>query len=164
MLDATIRVLSRVGFDGLTLRTVAEEAETAPATVYAYFDSREQLVSEILWQTMTGAQSRTSESAAAGGPASPLTLARVADTAHLIPRAATAHQLRERIHDTINERILAALGPDADSYSLELLRGIYVAALTDAGLGYASWDSGLQPAKPLTPIVPEDDPQAPRRH
>jgi AcrR family transcriptional regulator len=48
LLDATARVLDRVGYDGLTTNAVAKEASTGVGTVYEYFPSREALVTGLL--------------------------------------------------------------------------------------------------------------------
>ncbi|NOU28323.1 MAG: TetR/AcrR family transcriptional regulator [Polyangiaceae bacterium] len=48
ILDATARVLDRVGYDGLTTNSVALEARTAVGSVYQYFRSREALLDGLL--------------------------------------------------------------------------------------------------------------------
>jgi AcrR family transcriptional regulator len=48
ILDATARVLDRIGYDGLTTNAVAEEARTAVGSVYQYFRSRDALLDGLL--------------------------------------------------------------------------------------------------------------------
>jgi Bacterial regulatory proteins, tetR family len=43
--------LDAVGFDELTIRSVAVRAGVAPATAYAYFSSKNHLVVEIFWRS-----------------------------------------------------------------------------------------------------------------
>ena len=58
--------LRAVGFDGLTVRCVANRAGVSPATAYTYFSSKNHLVAEIFWR-------RLDRTPAAGGhPVDPL--------------------------------------------------------------------------------------------
>lgn len=49
ILDSAAYVLSRNGFAGTRLSDVAERAELRTATIYYYFESREELIAEVLW-------------------------------------------------------------------------------------------------------------------
>jgi AcrR family transcriptional regulator len=44
--------LRAVGFDGLTIRSVAGRASVAPATAYTYFSSKNHLIAEIFWRRL----------------------------------------------------------------------------------------------------------------
>lgn len=47
ILDASLQILEREGFDALTMRKVAEAIEYSPAAIYLYFDSREQIAQAL---------------------------------------------------------------------------------------------------------------------
>src|SRR5262249_56532469 len=49
---ATLTVLRREGFSGLTVRLVAAEAGVGAATAYTYFSSKEHLVAEVFWRRL----------------------------------------------------------------------------------------------------------------
>lgn len=48
ILDATLRVVSAHGIEGVTIEQVAREAEYAVGSIYRYFRSKDELVSELL--------------------------------------------------------------------------------------------------------------------
>jgi AcrR family transcriptional regulator len=74
ILDATARVLDRVGYDGLTTNAVALEARTAVGSVYQYFRSREALLEGLLLRHGQRL-GEAIETAIAAGPAHPLDIA-----------------------------------------------------------------------------------------
>jgi AcrR family transcriptional regulator len=47
ILDASLGILEREGFDALTMRKVADAIEYSPAAIYLYFDSREQIAQAL---------------------------------------------------------------------------------------------------------------------
>ena len=47
ILDASLRILEREGFDAVTMRKVAEAIEYSPAAIYLYFDSRAQIAQAL---------------------------------------------------------------------------------------------------------------------
>jgi len=49
ILDAAAHVLSRKGYSGTRLGDVAREANIQAPAIYYYFESREQLVEEVMW-------------------------------------------------------------------------------------------------------------------
>ncbi|MGV9711032.1 TetR/AcrR family transcriptional regulator [Gordonia sp. NPDC003424] len=49
ILDAAAVVLSRKGYAGMRLTDVAEVAEVQAPAIYYYFDSRENLIEEVMW-------------------------------------------------------------------------------------------------------------------
>src|SRR2546429_8047080 len=49
LVDAAVTLVARTGYDGLTVRGVAQEAGVAPATAYTYFASKEHLLAEVYW-------------------------------------------------------------------------------------------------------------------
>lgn len=50
ILDAAARVLARRGYAGTQLSEIAEQAETQPGSLYYHFESREELIEEVLRQ------------------------------------------------------------------------------------------------------------------
>ena len=53
ILDAAAKVLARRGYAGTMLAEVAEEAATQSGSLYYHFDSREELIEEVLQQGVT---------------------------------------------------------------------------------------------------------------
>jgi AcrR family transcriptional regulator len=49
ILDAAAKVLSRKGYAGMRLSDVAEVADLQAPAIYYYFDSREDLIEEVMW-------------------------------------------------------------------------------------------------------------------
>lgn len=49
ILDAAAKVLSRKGYAGMRLGDVAKVAELQAPAIYYYFDSREDLIEEVMW-------------------------------------------------------------------------------------------------------------------
>jgi AcrR family transcriptional regulator len=47
ILDAALELLEREGFDGLSIRKIAERIEYAPATIYLYYRDKDQLLFEL---------------------------------------------------------------------------------------------------------------------
>lgn len=50
--EATVKVLRKQEFSGLTVRSVAAEAGVGTATAYTYFASKEHLVAEVFWRRL----------------------------------------------------------------------------------------------------------------
>lgn len=53
ILDAAAKVLARRGYAGTQLSEIAYEAKTQPGSLYYHFDSREELIEEVLRQGVT---------------------------------------------------------------------------------------------------------------
>jgi TPR repeat protein/exonuclease VII small subunit len=72
ILEATRRLVARTGIDNLSLTAVAREAEFAPATVFAYFSSKNDLFLSVLADDLAAfARTMRERDAAAQGIASP---------------------------------------------------------------------------------------------
>lgn len=155
IVDAAVRVLARGGFDGLTLRIVAREADIGTATVYSYFDSREQLLAEVVWRALSLPTLR--RTIAPGGEAeqTPLTMATAATM--LTPAVAEPDliDMQQRLTDRIRGRIDAAIGTGSDPFTSRRLEKIYVESLIDAAMGYSTRMRG-ENATPTIEPVPED--------
>lgn len=142
VLDSAVRVLSRTGFDGLNLRAVAQEAGSATATVYTYFESREQLVAEIVWRAMSLPSNEPVDAPArdvpTGSLSTPLTVSRMGNAATTLADNPGLADLRYRLADQVRVRVLTALGPNADPAVADLLQRQYINALAGAGAAYAA--------------------------
>ena len=140
--------LREVGFDGLTVRSVAGRASVAPATAYTYFSSKNHLVAEIFWRRLVERPHLEQRSAT---PVDAV-IAVFSDLVEFIkdePELAAAvtsallgsdpdvRELRTLIGAEINDRLAGALGPDGDAEVLALLNIIWSGALLQVGMGYA---------------------------
>jgi AcrR family transcriptional regulator len=45
--DAMVRLILREGIDGTSVSKIAREAGVSPATIYVYYDSKEEMLSEV---------------------------------------------------------------------------------------------------------------------
>lgn len=142
--------LREVGFDALTVRSVANRAGVAPATAYTYFSSKSHLVAEIFWRRL-GARPRIETSR-------PTPLDRViavfddlaeflagepdlaaATTSALLGPEPDVRALRLLIGNEINQRIVDALGASAAPDRLDALTLAWSGAMLQAGMGHAQY-------------------------
>jgi len=150
VIDAALLELHDVGFEAMTLRTVAVRASVAPATVYNYFSSKNHLVAEIFWRligkrphteaTLPTAIARVSavfgdlSDMLEGQPA----LGAAVTTALLGPEPDVRH-LRELIGLEINRRIVEAAGVGVTSAHIDALSMAWSGAMLQAGMGHANY-------------------------
>jgi AcrR family transcriptional regulator len=147
---AAVKILSRDGFAGLTVRRVAAEAGVGAATAYTYFSSKEHLVAEVFWRRLAAAPPAAHESDDVAGHV--IGVLRhiallVADepefagavTTALLGRDPDVEVLRLRIGRDIHDRLLTALGSDRDPDVIESLELLYAGALVRAGMGYGTY-------------------------
>ena len=150
IIDAAREELREVGFDALTIRSVAARAAVAPATAYTYFSSKNHLVVEIFWRLINTRVRPESEDA------SPLDrvcavfndLAQLlavepelgaATTVALLGSDPDVKQLRNQIGLEINNRIAEALGPKANAQLLDALNIAWSGAMLQAGMGHSDY-------------------------
>ena len=50
IIDASIRLFSKMLFDKVGMRDIAAEADISPASIYRYFSNRDDLFAEALWR------------------------------------------------------------------------------------------------------------------
>jgi AcrR family transcriptional regulator len=153
---AAVEVLREVGYDALTVRSIAKRAGVAPATAYTYFSSKGHVVAELFWR-------RLAEGIAEPDPAMPRVervvtqlraVALAVEDDHHLARAVTAsllgsdpdvEHLRVRIGVLIRQRLAVALGDDSDGpvdeALLEALEMLYSGALVRAGMGYETYSA-----------------------
>lgn len=65
--DAAMRVVSRKGYDHVTVQDIADEAGIAKGTVYLYFKSREDILEKTMTFSFEDFHDRIAEAIAAGG-------------------------------------------------------------------------------------------------
>jgi AcrR family transcriptional regulator len=151
LVDAALAELRAHGYDGLTVRNAARRAGVAPATAYTYFASKDHLVAEVFRRQLEGLPAPADDD----GPTSHervaaalrgLALAIAAEpelaaatTTALLANDSDVRRLRTRIGAVFNDRLDAALGPDADPAVLRALNLALSGALLQAGMGYFSY-------------------------
>ena len=149
--EAAVDELRDVGYDGLTVRNVARRAGVAPATAYTYFASKDHLVAEVFWRRLHSLPPTTSDRRRS---ASHRVSQALADYALLVadePEVASAVSiamlapdpdvklLRDRIGVEVHQRIVAALGADADPSVVRTLEFAVSGALLQAGMGHLAY-------------------------
>jgi AcrR family transcriptional regulator len=148
VVDAAQDELREVGFDGLTVRSVAQRAGVAPATAYTYFSSKNHLVAEIFWrrlnerprleETLTSPLGRVVgvfDDLADFIAAEPELAAAV--TSALLGTEPDVKHLRLMIGNEINQRIKHALGETASADALDALTLAWSGAMLQVGMGHA---------------------------
>ena len=145
---AAVQDVREIGFDAMTVRSVAKRAGVAPATAYTYFASKEHLVTEAFWRSLArlpepnvSAKQTVTRITQAFADMSKLfvempelvsacTIAMVADDPDV-------KELRDRVGHEIHRRFVAAL-PKADAATIEALDFAMSGALLRAGTGHMS--------------------------
>ena len=150
LLEAGREELDEVGYDQLTVRSVAARAGVSPATAYTHLGSKDHLVAELFWRLVEQTPDSTGR---ARIPASRVqrTLADFARPIGSTPALATAanrsllgtdpdvHRVRLKVAGLVHDRLLAALGePDEDL--LDALMLAFFGALLQTGMGFGDYD------------------------
>ena len=148
---AALEELRAVGYDGLTVRSVAGRATVAPATAYTYFSSKNHLIAEIFWRRLA---ERPRVEATMDAPldrviavfddlamflAGEPELA-AATTSALLGTEPDVKELRVMIGTEINARIAAALGEQRGDDVLDALTLAWSGAMLQAGMGHARFE------------------------
>lgn len=148
---AALEELRAVGYDGLTVRSVAGRATVAPATAYTYFSSKNHLIAELFWRRLT------ERPRVEAGMTSPLERViavfddlaaflagepelAAATTSALLGTEPDVKALRVMIGTEINARIADALGEHAQADVLDLLTLAWSGAMLQAGMGHARYE------------------------
>jgi AcrR family transcriptional regulator len=148
VVDAAQDELREVGFEGLTVRSVAQRAGVAPATAYTYFSSKNHLVAEIFWrrlnerprleETLTSPLGRVVgvfDDLADFIAAEPELAAAV--TSALLGTEPDVQHLQLMIGNEINRRIKHALGDAASPEAFDVLTLAWSGAMLQVGMGHA---------------------------
>ncbi|MQY20961.1 TetR/AcrR family transcriptional regulator [Nocardia macrotermitis] len=148
--DAAVETLRAVGYDELTLPSVAMQAGVARATAYTYYSSREHLVAEVYWRRLTSGSPADADSPQVAvrvvGVLRYLALV-VADEpalGHAIAVALNSPDpdvklLREETSRYIHKLIAAAVGSDGDAKTVLLLELLFTGAIVRAGSGEVAY-------------------------
>jgi len=151
LLDGAIDELRRVGYDGLSLRSVAKRAGVTPTTAYTYFSSKDHLVTEVFWRRLDDQPNeRSSASSTIDRVMSALdqlaamvcaepTLARACAVAMLGPDP-DVQRLRSRIGAELHQRMADAADGDLSDDALAALNLLISGALVNAGMGHLDYD------------------------
>jgi len=152
LVDAATEEARERGYDGLTVRSVARRAGVAPATAYTYFASKDHLLAEVLWRRLEslphpepgqGADTATrlvAELRVMGlFMADDPTVAAACTTA-LLGSGPEVRELRVRVGAAFHDRLVRALGDDADAHVLATLDLVYSGAMLWAGMGHMAFD------------------------
>ena len=143
--------VEEVGYDGLSVRSVARRAGVAPATAYNYVSSKDHLLAELLWRRVAAVPmvqvdptvalaerlATTVDALASVTTGSPAVIA--ACTQGLLSSNVDVVALRIRIGSEIHRRIAAAAAP-ADEVVAAVLVTTYFGALLSAGKGHMAYE------------------------
>ncbi|MFL6239365.1 MAG: TetR/AcrR family transcriptional regulator [Actinomycetes bacterium] len=147
LLDAAVHVVETTGYEGLTIRGVAQRAKVAPATAYTYFASKDHLLAEVFWrrlQTTPTSVIDQRKSAADRVAVATRDLALLVGDEPALAAAVTtallAHdpdvkQLRDQMGVVFVQRLHEALGKDATPELVDALVLALTGALLMAGMG-----------------------------
>lgn len=150
VIEAALDELRDVGFEAMTLRTVAARASVAPATVYNYFSSKNHLVVEIFWRLLNerGRHENALPTACERVCAVFFDLADLLESEPTLGPAVTAallgpepdvKQLRSMIGIEINSRIAQAAAGSVSDEQLDGLTLAWSGALLQAGMGHSNY-------------------------
>jgi AcrR family transcriptional regulator len=147
LVDAAVALVARTGYDGLTVRGVAQQAGVAPATAYTYFASKEHLLAEVYWRRIQAlppmrvdrrrsaadrVAEATREIALVVGDEPELA---AAVTTALLAHDADVKRLRDLMGQAFTERLRVSLDRDATPDLLRALVYALTGALLVAGMG-----------------------------
>lgn len=152
LLAAGVDELREVGYDALTLRSVAARAGVTHTTAYEYFSTKAHLVAEVFVRRLADLPPPAPDdrqpvadrvTAALVGPS--LVLAddpavASAALAALLDGHADVVRLRASVGALLTERLDAALGPDTDPAIVEAMLLAFSGAMLQAGMGYFDYD------------------------
>jgi AcrR family transcriptional regulator len=150
IIEAAREELREVGYETLTIRSVAARASVAPATAYTYFSSKDHLIVEIFWRLINerGRQDLDLPTARDRVCAVFTDLARqlagepelgAAITVALLGSDPDVRQLRYLIGVEINKRIADAIGRKPNAQLLDALSVAWSGAMLQAGMGHSDY-------------------------
>lgn len=150
LVQATLDELRAVGFEALTVRSVAARAGVAPATAYTYFASKNHLVAETFWRRLAG---RPDPALLTGEPVDRVVAVfrdladflsgepelSAATTSAMLAPEPDVRRLRRLIAEEIQRRLTEAYGVEADVARLEVLGLAWAGSMLQAGMGHATY-------------------------
>jgi AcrR family transcriptional regulator len=152
VLAAGVEVLREKSYADLTVRAVAARAKVAPATAYTYFSSKNHLIAEVYLDLVRQVPFFTDVNepmpTRVDQALRHLALV-VADEPEVAAACTTAllggggdpavRNVRDRIGAEIHRRITSAIGPDADSRTVDALEMTFFGALVNAASGAVTY-------------------------
>lgn len=167
VLAAAHEEVAEVGYEELSVRSVAARAGVSPATAYTYFGSKQHLIAE-LFARRVGEQPSLE---VAGGPAKRLIAAfrelaafmssepelAAAATTALLGTDPDVERLRAYIGLRTMERIFQALGDDVDPDRRELVELTVNGAMLEAGMGLTTYGEMGERLERLAPYLVGED-------
>ena len=153
LLDATADEIRAVGYEPLTVRTVARRAAVAPATAYTYFSSKDHLIAEVMWRRFRSLPTTPHRSRRSAADRVISVLRDIgtfladdpelaaAGTKALLGAGLDVKHIRDRIGSDVHGRLAAALGEQTDPAVLRALELAYSGAMLTAGLGHFGFDT-----------------------
>lgn len=148
---AAVDELRDHSYDGLTVRNVAARAGVAPATAYTYFSSKDHLVAEVYWRRVQSLPAGTTQGSGSPAKRVAATLSELAlivadepelaaaTTVALLSPEPDVKVLRDRIGATWHNRIVTALGDDANDAIVTVLDLAVSGALLQTGMGHLAY-------------------------
>lgn len=156
LLDAGLEALRENGFEAMSLRDVASRAGVTHTTAYTYFTSKEHLLAELNWRLLQAQPAPEPDPDASiadrliealRGPSTVLTDEPSMAAGLLLAMASSdpdIARIRDLIGTDLVERIVAALGADADERVADAALLLYSGAMLQAGLGYFTFDEVVE--------------------
>jgi AcrR family transcriptional regulator len=152
LVDAAALEVEDRDYDAISVRTIAKRAGLSTATAYTYFSSKDHLLAEVLWRRIGAVppplvdlsqpvDERVGDVIRAMGvgfTGSPAVIG--ACTTALLGSGPEVMAVRARIGLAIQQRLEAALGPDADPAVLRVLTISYTGAILVAGMGHLTFE------------------------
>ena len=152
LLSAAETEVEEVGYDRLSVRSVAKRAGVAPATAYTYVSSKDHLLAEILWARVLGAPipevdlevdvagriAGAVDALSALSVGSPALIA--ACTQALLSSNVDVAKLREAIGTEVYRRLQVAAAGECDDEAVAVIATTYFGSLLSAGMGHMAYD------------------------
>ncbi|MCU1600323.1 MAG: TetR family transcriptional regulator [Frankiales bacterium] len=147
ILDAAVEEVAVTGFEGMTVRLVAARAGVSAATVYAYFSSKEHLLTAEFWRRMTALPQPEYPAGATVGQRIELSLGAIAllvadepelaagVTTSLMAHDADVIGLRNQMGDVFLARVEQALGDRLPAAVVPGLTMAFIGSMLSAGMG-----------------------------
>lgn len=165
LVAAGLDQLRAVGYDDLTLRSVATAAGVTHTTAYVYFSSKDHLVAEIFWRAL---QRLPEPDTDLDAPTVERMVAALEGLTRLfIDEPALAHglvvalltsdpdvgRIRDQVAADLLARLGTALGPEGDPGVVQAVLLCFIGAMIEARMGYLDFEAALAQVGAVTRLV-----------